>query len=763
MIAALIAVLGVLWYAHWTMAGGGSAAVAYLFMPAGMLGALLAIRRMRRATPLEPIGRRFWRTLEIACWLLTAGYGILAGAAFVSAPELPVMPVPAVAFAGAGMVLAMWAVVRVPLGVTSWHERGKQSLDRLIALLGCGIVLWHFGLAPMVFAPEPWSTPVLAIILLAFLFAAGAITKVSYITGGPVDRTAVRAIAMTGLVAAVVAVAAVAGGANGPVIAQTLCLPMVPVLIAVAACRQRAAAGAPPRRSNIMLPYLAMLATDVAVAHVLFGTASRDETRVVVGASVMVTALVTVRQYLAFRANNRLLGEQRASEERMRYEATHDGLTGLANRALFRRRLDEELAAGEATVLLVDLDDFKTVNDSLGHDLGDDLLMAFAAALSSATGSDGEVARLGGDEFAVLVRRGEGEGLSKPGRAELLAERVMAMTAAPVGENRLLVHVSAGLASAPAGTAASALLRAADTAMHVAKERGKNNWVRYASGMEQAAQAHARLGGELRRGLDAGEFRVVYQPLVSLDTGRIIGAEALVRWAHPERGLVSPADFIPAAERTGLIVPLGRFVLRETCRQAAAWLAEFGPDALAKVAPNVSVRQLHDPDFVDDVKAALADSGLCAERLVLELTESAVLRGAQALRVLHELHDMGVRLALDDFGTGESSLSLLRAFPAAIVKLDKSFVDGIEFDELGTPAADARQAVARAVIQLAGALGLDTVAEGIENQEQADRLHRLGYTVGQGYHLGRPVPPEEITARFAAEAEQARRSQPAAA
>jgi EAL domain-containing protein (putative c-di-GMP-specific phosphodiesterase class I) len=191
-------------------------------------------------------------------------------------------------------------------------------------------------------------------------------------------------------------------------------------------------------------------------------------------------------------------------------------------------------------------------------------------------------------------------------------------------------------------------------------------------------------------------------------------------------------------------------VLRETCRQAAAWLAEFGPDVLEKAAPNVSVRQLHDPDFVADVAAALADSGLPASRLVLELTESAVLRGQHVSRVLRELHDTGVRLALDDFGTGESSLSLLRAFPAAIVKLDKSFVDGIELDEPDTPAAHARQAVARAVVQLADALGLDTVAEGIENQEQADRLLRLGYTVGQGYHLGRPMPPEKLTEIFTA-------------
>ena len=213
--------------------------------------------------------------------------------------------------------------------------------------------------------------------------------------------------------------------------------------------------------------------------------------------------------------------------------------------------------------------------------------------------------------------------------------------------------------------------------------------------------------------------------------------------------MISPAEFIPVAERTGLIVPLGRFVLRETCRQAAAWLAEFGPEVLQKAGPNVSARQLHDPDFVDDVRDALADSGLPGTLLVLELTESAVLRGQQVSRTLHELHKMGVRLALDDFGTGESSLSLLRAFPASIVKLDKSFVDGIELDEPDTPEAAARQAVARAVIQMAGALELDTVAEGIENEEQAERLRRLGYSLGQGFHLAEPMHPEQVTRMLA--------------
>jgi EAL domain-containing protein (putative c-di-GMP-specific phosphodiesterase class I) len=275
--------------------------------------------------------------------------------------------------------------------------------------------------------------------------------------------------------------------------------------------------------------------------------------------------------------------------------------------------------------------------------------------------------------------------------------------------------------------------------------------VRYVPGMEQPLLAHARLGGELRRALDQQEFRVVYQPIMSLTGGGLIGVEALVRWDHPERGTVTPAEFIPAAERTGLIVPLGRYVLRESCRQLVAWRAEHGTDSVHKIGVNVAARQLHDPDFVADVIAALADSGLPADRLVLELTESAALRGPQISRTLHQLDALGVKLALDDFGTGESSLSLLTAFPASIVKLDKSFVDGIEIDD---PESAARQAVARAIIQLARALGRDTVAEGIESQAQADRLRQLGYTVGQGYHLARPMPPAQVS-RLLAAAERA--------
>jgi diguanylate cyclase (GGDEF)-like protein len=466
--------------------------------------------------------------------------------------------------------------------------------------------------------------------------------------------------------------------------------------------------------------------------------------RVVVLLAVAVTLLSSLRQLFGRRESRRLLRAHRAAQRQLGYDATHDSLTGLANRALFRDRLGAALASGPATVVLVDLDDFTAVNDSLGHDIGDDLLVSAADRLREAVGDGGLPARLDGDEFAILVADpavDSGE----------LIQRIGVVLDGPLSEHRLLIHASAGLATAPAGTPLDHLMRDADTALSAAKQRGKDNWVRFAPGMERPVVADAQLGAELRAGLEAGDFRVVYQPLVDLHRNRVVGVEALVRWHHPARGVLSPAEFIPVAERTGLIVPLGRFVLRETCRQAAAWLTEFGPEALRKAGPNVSARQLHDPDFVDDVRAALADSGMPGSLLVLELTESAVLRGQQVSRTLHELHKMGVRLALDDFGTGESSLSLLRAFPASIVKLDKSFVDGIELDKPDTPGAAARQAVARAVIQMAGALELEAVAEGIENEEQVERLRALGYSLGQGFHLARPMPAEDFTRLLAAQ------------
>jgi diguanylate cyclase (GGDEF)-like protein len=738
---AALAAASTVWFLIWRESGAGPIGAGYVAVPLGTAVATVAILQLLRTVELDPVARRFWRLMAAAFALVAGGFGLLAAAAFGNASEPPTLPIPAALLTVSAFLTAIWAVGRVPLGIANSSQRWKQRLDRTIAFFGCGTVLFNFGMAPMFRSPDPWSPQALTVIALSCLMAIGGITKVSYIGGGPVDRVALRLVAMTGLVGAGVAFLA-ADGYDGIMPGQAVVLPLAAVLATVAVRRQWTSTGARPRRANSWLPYLAIVAVDIPLAVLPSRLTWSD--RLVIGAALLVTALVAVRQYVMIRENGRLLREKRTSEERLRHEVTHDGLTGLANRGLFRERLAAALARDETTVLLVDLDDFKTVNDSLGHEVGDQLLIAVAEALRSAVGDRGLPVRLGGDEFAVLIDRRGIDG-------EAVAHRILDAFDGPMSAHSLIVHASIGIATAAAETPLDHLLREADVAMYAAKQRGKANFVRYHGGMEQPVLAHARIGGELHRALEAGEFEVYYQPILHLATNQVIGVESLVRWMHPTRGMVAPGEFIPAAEGTGLIVPLGRFVMRETFRQVAVWLDEFGPDVLQKIGPNVSVRQLHDPDFLCDVREALADAGLPANRVVLELTESAVLRGPQVLQTLHELDEMGIKLALDDFGTGESSLSLLRAFPIAIVKLDKSFVEGIEVDEPGTTDAVARQAVARAVIQMAHALGLDTVAEGIENQAQADRVRELGYTLGQGFHLARPMPAEEMTRLFAAQ------------
>ncbi|HEU4346977.1 MAG TPA: EAL domain-containing protein [Actinoplanes sp.] len=751
---------GVAYYVCYLATGAGSGAISYVFVPVGAVIATLAVLRLYRSGLPDPAARRFWRTILIGFVLITAGYAGLAADMLSHYATAPVrsMPLAAAGCAGFGLAVVTWAVAGVPAGVSARPDRRRLlRLDRAIAFLGCGTLLWHFGVAPMVTADEGWSTQATVLVGLASVLAVGGITKVSYLTAGPVDRLALRLIAAIGLTAAAVAVVAVRFGAAGSVPAQALVMPIAPVLATLAVrsqWRSGDASAATHGRDDKLLPYLALAAVAAPLIAVAAGPIHWSA-RSSVLAAVAIGLLVSVRQFLTFRENARLLREKRASEERLRHEVTHDGLTGLANRALFHSRLAVALEAeDQVTVLLVDLDDFKTVNDSLGHDVGDRLLVSVAGALRDRVGTDGLPVRVGGDEFAVLLT---GDATS----GECLAQRLLDAFGRPIGADRLLVQASIGVAAARRGTALDTVLRHADVAMYAAKQRGKAGYVCYVPGMEQPVLAHMQLGGELRRALDSGEFRVHYQPVIGLDDGRVIGIEALVRWQHPTRGMVPPGEFIPAAERTGLIVPLGRWVLRESCGQAAAWLAEFGPDALQKIAPNVSARQLHDPDFVRDVRDALRDHGLSSDRLVLELTESAVLRGQQVSRTLHELDGMGVKLALDDFGTGESSLSLLRSFPAAIVKLDKSFVDGIEIEDGNAAAVDARQAVARAVIQLAGALRLDAVAEGIENGEQVRRLRELGYTLGQGFHLARPMPAEEMTRMLAVQNDTRRTVVPA--
>jgi diguanylate cyclase (GGDEF)-like protein/PAS domain S-box-containing protein len=379
--------------------------------------------------------------------------------------------------------------------------------------------------------------------------------------------------------------------------------------------------------------------------------------------------------------NTRDLTERKRLEDELTHRALHDPLTGLANRALLRDRAAHALAlaarhaagARSVAMLLVDLDDFKHVNDSLGHGAGDALLVTVSRRLLAATRGSDTVARLGGDEFAVLLEETDGEA-----DATAVAERVVRAMRLPVALDgkEVVVGASIGIAVADGGDGVEELLRNADVALYEAKARGKRRHATYAPGMHAAALARLDLEADLRVALAAQSLTLYYQPIVALETGRVVGAEALLRWQHPTRGPVSPVEFVPVAEESGLIVPLGRWVMREACRQLAAWDLAWDPDGTSPHDPlllsvNLSARQLHDAALRDDVAAAMADHHVHPSRLVLELTESAMMQDPDgALVRFRELKAMGLRLALDDFGTGYSSLGHLRRFPVDVLKID---------------------------------------------------------------------------------------------
>ncbi len=430
--------------------------------------------------------------------------------------------------------------------------------------------------------------------------------------------------------------------------------------------------------------------------------------------------------------------ERKALEDQLTHQAFHDELTGLANRALLADRVHHALERRgtpyrHLAVLVVDLDDFKTINDSLGRAIGDQLLCAVAERLRSCLRSADTAARLGGDEFAMLL-----EHLDDPAEAARIAERVLATMRQPlaIGGREIQPRASVGIALADPDRLPDAdeLLRNADVAMHMAKRQGRNRFAYFAPAMQAGLLEKLDLADDLRGAIERHELKVYYQPFVDLIDGRIIGAEALVRWPHPEKGLVPPDQFIPLAEETGLVLPLGYEVLNVACRRAATWQG----DGLQRVSVNLSPRQVQDPSLVLYVQQALALSGLPPEALTLEMTESLLSEDAEvATHRLAELKALGVRLAVDDFGTGYSSLSRLHDFPIDILKIPKPFVDGVT-------RGPEHSALARAILDLAGALGLEVVAEGIEEAEQARELRRLGCRIGQGFHFARAVPAEEF-------------------
>jgi diguanylate cyclase (GGDEF)-like protein/PAS domain S-box-containing protein len=438
--------------------------------------------------------------------------------------------------------------------------------------------------------------------------------------------------------------------------------------------------------------------------------------------------------------NARDVSERKALEEQLVHRAFHDALTGLANRALFYDRIVHAQARAardgvQVGVLFLDIDDFKTVNDSLGHTAGDLLLVGVAQRLKSALRATDTVARLGGDEFAVLL-----EDVHSIEAATRLAEHLLDECRLPLslGDQDVFVRLSVGVALSRPGQPPEELLREADVALYAAKANGKGRYDVFDSIMDARARERLRTELELRRALSQGELRVYYQPIVSLSDRRISGLEALARWQHPQRGLVSPADFIPLAEETGLIVPIGQWVIEQACQQVRVWRDQHPSLQSLVVSVNLSARQFQRDDLVSEIMRAVREAGLEPSALKLEITESTVMQDPDgAAATLRELKALGFQLAIDDFGTGYSSLSYLKRFPVDTLKIDRSFVDG-----LGADRQDA--AIVRSVVELAQALHVTVTGEGIETAMQERELRLLGCDGGQGFLFARPLPPSAI-------------------
>jgi diguanylate cyclase (GGDEF)-like protein len=701
---------------RWWLAGGVVSIVGYFLLPAGSgvathlyeaiglisgLAILLAVRLHRPARP----AMWYW----FSAGQLMSVFGDFTYDFYVDV--LHRSPYPSWADL---LYLASYPATFTGLVLLARRRTLADFLNAAIVTTGLGMAFWIFVLHPIAAqsaaSPVEWlvsiTYPTADLLLLAAL--AGQFTA----PGGRTPSTRMLGAATALVLAADVTFSAMSlySGSDGHVADAGFLLSYV--FWAAAAlhpsmarsdARPAAAVGRLPRL--IALGACSLLAPALLLLPRVSGKAE-DRTVVTIGAIVLFI-LVIAR-----------MGGVMTEVQKM---ALHDELTGLAN----RRRLEQ---AVPSRLVVLGLNGFKNVNDELGRPIGDRVLTALAARLREvAPGS--LVARIGGDEFAVVPGPSDDAGD--------LAERAGRALRRPVtvAGHELLVGVSVGVSAredaAEASLEPAEVLRRAEVAMHAAKQTGES-FKQWTPELDERTAAHTHLGAELRTALDQGQFRVVYQPVVRLPEGTVHAVEALVRWEHPERGLVSPVHFVPVAEQNGLIVELGAWVLHTACAQMAAWRTTLGDRGPGKVSVNVSARQLARPGFARTVAAALTIHGLPADCLVVEVTETAVFEGGQAVTALHELRALGVRVALDDFGTGHSSLGLLQTVPVDTIKVDKSFVDRIT--EAGRHAV-----IAEALIQVSTGLGLTAVAEGVETAEQAAALYRLGYRLLQGYHYGRPV------------------------
>ncbi|MET0492087.1 MAG: EAL domain-containing protein [Actinoplanes sp.] len=704
-----------------------------LLWPPVSIGAVIAflvfVRTVRTPT-LPAATRRFWRHITIA--LAFVGVGITAQAVDVltsddprGAHTGPVM----LGFCGVGILIIMYGLYRLPLGRGSPGEWIRVVLDAGTVMVATAIFIWHFSARAALRSDDRSAVYASLVVTVVALLAVFAVAKFVLSSHLNVNNGSLRLLALTMSIGAIGPMFRAPFEAVDPhLFPDQASTPIVFFLAALAAARERTATFGPrrgavtaPQRSFSLLPYAAVAAVYGLLIAVTWSQGA--DQGVVVGAAALTTGLVLLRQLTAFRDNGRLLA-------RLDHSATHDGLTQLPNRVLFNNRLQIALTApGDRpiAVALIDLDDFKEVNDTLGHEIGDLLLIGVAQRLQDCIRTEDTVARLGGDEFVVVLDDAD------PAAADLAAERMMNALRQPIyaDGHELPIRASIGIADGRSGDQASVLLRHADIAMYAAKNLQGTAYLHYNPSMATSNTDHAHLGAELREAIADEQLVLLYQPIVALDDGRIMGSEALVRWAHPTRGTLPPDSFIPIAERTGLIVPLGRWVMNTAFRQLADWIEDHGEAAPGMLNVNVSARDLREPGFADGVAALLTKYALPADRIVLEITETMALEPGQSVTNLHRLRALGVRVSLDDFGTGHSTLTLLHDCPIDEIKLDRSFTQA---------EVDGRPPVSAAVIHLAQALGLHAVAEGVETAEQAEQLLSLGYLAAQGYYFARPMP-----------------------
>ena len=720
--------------------------LGWLPLPVSAALAAHACWAAARAPGLDAGTRRFWRHLTLTSVLLVGA--IVANIADAVGGPMPSQRVGPVTLGSylAVLFVMLWALLRLPSWQRTRSDWVRFGLDACVVLVTSGSFLWYFSIRDhgRWTAQTGSAGAMFAIVVVGFISVV-TFAKVAFAGAGRLDRRAVRLLA-GGSAAGTLVGSMSPFLINYPYLSSSLvAVPLAALSMQLAANQQARGDGRPPRPRRTtrisVVPYIA-----VAAMGALLLTA--DHLAIKAG-TVVLSMLVMGRQFVTLRENKRLLSTVDASltqlreyQSRLEHQATHDRLTGVANRTLFEQRVDELLAAGTPFhVALLDMDDFKTVNDRLGHHTGDAFLMIVSSRLAATVGERGTVARLGGDEFALVLL-----GLDPAGLEDLLAGVLSALREPPeLGGSVIRSVASIGVTAARAGDSTEELLRRADVAMYAAKALGGDRWHWFDPAMDDRARDDARLAADLHGALDRGEFFLLYQPIVELPTGRPAGVEALLRWRHPDRGLVRPDVFIPLAEQSGMIVELGRWVLESACRQAATWQHRFAADAPAKVSINVSARQLAEPDVVDMVEDVVARTGVDRSRLLLEVTETAVLGAGAPIDAVRRLRARGLRVALDDFGTGQSSLSLLVDCPVDVLKVDKSFVSG-------SAAGQAGAVIVENLIGFTDGLHLDAVAEGVETAEQADRLHAAGYVLAQGYLFGRPMTAEEVELRLGAPA-----------